>query len=81
MMAILASTATAAAQIGAALMFTVVAFTVVEIPLISYLATPVKTLAVVQRLNDWISVRRHAILAVAVGGFGLFLVVAGVGKA
>ena len=54
-------------------MFTVVAFTVVEIPLISYLATPAKTLAVVERLNDWIGVRRHAILAIVVGGFGLYL--------
>lgn len=79
-MAILASTATATAQIGAALMFTVVAFTVVEIPLISYLATPAKTLAIVQRLNDWISVHRHAILAIVLGGFGLYLVVTGMGK-
>jgi hypothetical protein len=53
--AILASGATGAAQVGAALIFTLVAFTVVEVPLISYLATPEKTLAVVQRLNDWIS--------------------------
>jgi hypothetical protein len=59
--AILASGAAAAAQVGAALIFTLVAFTVVEVPLISYLATPAKTLAVVQRLNDWISARRRAI--------------------
>ena len=77
---ILASTATAAAQVGAALTFTVVAFTVVEIPLIGYLATPAKTLAVVQRLNDWISARRHAIPALAVGAFGVLLVVTGMGK-
>jgi hypothetical protein len=49
---ILASTATADAQVGAALMFTLVAFTVVEVPLVSYLATPAKTLAVVQQLNE-----------------------------
>ena len=77
---ILASTATAAAQVGAALTFTVVAFTVVEIPLIGYLATPAKTLAVVQRLNDWMSARRHAIPAVAVGACGVLLVVTGMGK-
>jgi hypothetical protein len=80
-MAILASPASAAAQVGAALTFTVVAFTVVEVPLISYLATPAKTLAVVQRLNDWIGVRRHAILAFVIGGFGLILVVTGMGNA
>jgi hypothetical protein len=37
---ILASSATAAAQLAAALTFTLVAFAVVEVPLISYLATP-----------------------------------------
>ncbi len=45
---ILASTATVGAQVGAALMFTLVAFTVVEVPLIGYLTTPAKTLAVVR---------------------------------
>jgi Sap, sulfolipid-1-addressing protein len=75
--AILASGATAAAQVGAALIFTLVAFTVVEVPLISYLATPAKTLAVVQRLNDWISARRRAIPVVVVGALGVLLVVTG----
>ena len=59
--AILASRAAADAQVSAALMFTLVAFTVAEIPLISYLATPAKTLAVVLRLHDWIGARRQAI--------------------
>jgi hypothetical protein len=78
--AILASGAAAAAQVGAALIFTLVAFTVVEVPLISYLATPAKTLAVVQRLNDWISARRRAIPVVVVGALGVLLVVTGMGK-
>ena len=76
---ILASGATATAQVGAALMFTLVAFTVVEVPLISYPATPAKTLAVVQRLNNWISARRQAIPAV-VGALGFLFVVTGMGK-
>jgi hypothetical protein len=59
-------------------MFTLVAFTVAEIPLISYLATPAKTLAVVLRLHDWISTRRQAITAVVVGAFGVLLVVTGI---
>ena len=78
--AILASGTTAAAQVGAALLFTLVAFTVVEVPLISYLSTPAKTLAVVQRLNDSISARRHAIPAFVVGAIGVLLVVTGMGK-
>jgi hypothetical protein len=61
MVAILTSGASVAEQLGAAQFFTVVAFTAVEVPLITYLAMPAKTLAVVQRLNEWISDRRHAI--------------------
>jgi Sap, sulfolipid-1-addressing protein len=79
--AILASGAAAAAQVSAALMFTVVAFTVAEIPLMSYLAMPAKTVAVVLRLHDWIKARRQAILAVFVCTFGVLLVVSGMGNA
>jgi hypothetical protein len=78
--AILASGAPAAEQVGAALMFTLVAFTVAEVPLVSYLATPTKTLAVVQRLNDWMNERRHIIPAVVVGACGLLLVATAIGK-
>jgi len=78
--AIMASEPTAAAQVGAALMFTVVAFTVVEVPLITFLTAPAQTLAVVRRLNDWISARRQAIPAIVVGAIGFLLVVSGLGK-
>ena len=78
--AIMASEPTAAAQVGAALMFTVVAFTVVEVPLITYLTSPAQTLAVVRRLNDWITARRQAIPAIVIGAIGFLLVVSGVGK-
>jgi hypothetical protein len=75
--AILASGATAAEQFGAALMFTLVAFTVVEVPLVTYLATPAKTLAIVQRLNDWMGVHREPIIAAVVCTFGAVLMVTG----
>jgi hypothetical protein len=77
---ILASTATAGAQVGAALTFTLVAFTVVEVPLISYLTTPVQTLLVVQRLNEWISARREAIPVIVIGLVGVLLTVTAMGK-
>ena len=80
MVAILTSGATAAEQFGAALMFAVVAFTVVEVPLVTYLATPAKTLAVVQRVNAWISARRHAIPTIVVGAIGVLLLVTGMGN-
>jgi len=78
--AIVASEPTAAAQVGAALMFTLVAFTVVEVPLVTYLTTPARTLAVLRRLNAWISERRQAIPAVVVGAIGFLLLATGVGK-
>jgi Sap-like sulfolipid-1-addressing protein len=77
---ILASTATVGAQVGAALMFTVVAFTVVEVPLIGYLTTPTQTLAVMQRLNEWIRARRQVIPSVLIGIVGALLLVTGMGK-
>jgi hypothetical protein len=80
MITILTSGEPATAQFVAALTFTVIAFTVVEIPLITYLATPAKTLAAVQRLNNWIGARRHAMPPVILGAVGLLVVVAGMGK-
>jgi hypothetical protein len=80
MIAILASRAPGGEQVGAALMFTLVAFTVAEVPLVSYLATPTKTLALVQRLNEWMNERRHIIPAVVVGACGLLLVATAIGK-
>lgn len=77
---ILASRATVAAQLGAALMFTLVAFTVVEVPLIGYLTTPAKTLDVVRRLNEWIHSRRQVIPSVLIGVVGALLLVTGMGK-
>ena len=80
MIAILASGAPAAEQVGAALMFTIVAFTVAQVPLVSYLATPTKTLAVLHRLNDWMNERRHTIPAVVLGACGVLLVATAIGK-
>ena len=79
-LAIVASEPGAPAQVGAALMFTVVAFTVVEVPLVTYLTAPTQTLAVVRRMNDWISERRQAIPGMVVGAMGCLLLVSGMGK-
>jgi hypothetical protein len=76
--AILASRAGAAAQVSAALMFTFVAFTVAEVPLISYLVMPAKTVIVVLQLHDWMSTRRQALRAAVVIAVGVLLMVAGV---
>ena len=78
--AIVATEPTATAQVGAALMFTVVAFAVVEVPLITYVTSPAQTLAVVRRLNDWICARRQAIPAVVMSAIGFMILVSGLGK-
>ncbi len=79
-LAIVASEPAAAGQLGAAVFFTVVAFAVVEVPLVTYLTAPTQTLAVVQRLNGWMSARRHAIPAVVVAVLGLSLLASGMGR-
>jgi hypothetical protein len=67
---ILASDAAPAAQAGALLVFNVVAFELVEIPLMSYLAAPEKTRVFIATLHDWIRSRRrgHVAALVAVAG-------------
>ncbi len=68
---ILASGAAALTQVAALLMFNVVAFALVEIPLLAYVLAPKKTATSMAVLNDWIRSRRRpqvAILLAAVGG-------------
>lgn len=79
--AILASGGAIGAQLTAALMFTVVAFAVVEIPLVSYLATPAKTQAVILQLHTWVRARRRRIFAVILAVTGVLLVGTGMGTA
>jgi hypothetical protein len=77
---ILASGAAALTQIAALLMFNVVAFALVEIPLLAYVLAPKKTAAWMTALQNWIrSRRRHevAILLASVGG--VFLAIGAVG--
>jgi hypothetical protein len=78
--AIMGSEPSTPAQVGSAIMFTVVAFTVVEVPLVTYLTAPAQTMAVVGRMNEWLTERRQAIPGVIVGALGFLLLVSGVGK-
>ena len=67
---ILASGETPVAQAQALLLFNIVAFTLVEIPLISYIAAPKKTQALLASLHAWLQSRqrRDMALVVAAGG-------------
>jgi hypothetical protein len=74
---ILASGAAAMAQVGALLMFNVVAFSLVQIPLVAYLLAPDKTRASMGALNDWIRSRRRAEVATLLAGVGCVLLAVG----
>jgi len=75
---IMASGAAAATQIGALLTFNVVAFALVEVPLLAYVAAPDRTRALMIALNDWIRARRRLEVAALLAAVGCFLLVVGV---
>jgi hypothetical protein len=77
MAAILAAGVAPATQAEALLVFNVVAFTLVEIPLVSYLAAPRKTREFMVALQEWLRSRSHRGLAALLAGGGCFLLVLG----
>lgn len=79
MLVILASGAAAGTQVAAALVFTLVAYTVTEIPLVTYVVSPAKTQAVVMRMHGWLCAHRRPIFALALGAVGAMMIAKGVG--
>lgn len=79
--AILASGAAIGTQVSAAVAYMVVMLAMVEIPLVSYLAKPAKTEAVVLLVRDWLRARSRQILAVGVAVMGVFLLSSAMGSA
>jgi hypothetical protein len=75
---IVASEAAATTQVGALLMFIVVAFALVELPLVAYLLAPARTRAAMTALNDWIRSRRRGEVAALLAGVGCVLLAAGI---
>jgi hypothetical protein len=76
--AIAASGAAIGTQFSAAVAFIVLMLAVVEVPLVTYLATPTRTQAVMVQLHDWMRPRRRRIVAVMVAVSGIVLVATGV---
>lgn len=74
---IVASGAAASVQVGALLLFNVVAFAFVEIPLLCYLVAPDRTRTALSALNDWLRARRRNAVTVLLAVVGCVLVVAG----
>jgi hypothetical protein len=75
--AILAMGGAIGTQISAAVVFNVVMLAVCEITLVSYLATPTRTLAIIDQLNTWVRAHRRRIVSLMVGVAGVCLVVTG----
>lgn len=73
----MASGAAAGTQISAALMFTLVAFAIVEVPLVSQLTSPAKTQAAMLRLQDWLRARRGPMFAIILGAGGVLMFTSG----
>ncbi|WP_293001974.1 GAP family protein [Mycobacterium sp.] len=79
MLVIMASGAAAGTQVAAALVFTLVAYTLTELPLVAYLMAPGKTQAVVMGMHGWLAARRRPIFAVLLGALGVMMLAKGVG--
>jgi hypothetical protein len=76
--AIMASGAAISAQLGAAVMFTVVVLVVVEIPLVSFVMTPAKTDAFMLQLQAWVQTHRRQVFAVMLAMAGVMLLARGI---
>jgi Sap, sulfolipid-1-addressing protein len=77
-LAIAASGAALGTQVSAAIVFSLVAFAIAEIPLVGYLASPEKTTVAVAKTHDWICAYRRPIFACILGLFGVLMVASGV---
>lgn len=75
---ILASGAAALTQVAVLVAFNVVAFALVEIPLLAYLLAPKPTAKAVAALHEWIRSRRRRDVAILLAMVGGAFVVAGV---
>jgi hypothetical protein len=74
---IVASGAAASVQFGALLLFNVVAFGFVEIPLLCFVVAPDRTRALLSTVQDWLRTRRRRAVAILLTAVGCVLLVAG----
>ncbi len=74
---ILASGAAALTQVAVLIAFNVVAFALVEIPLLAYLLAPKPTAKAVAALHEWIRSRRRRDVAIALAVIGCAFIAAG----
>jgi hypothetical protein len=75
---IMASGAAAATQVGALVTFNVVAFALVEVPLLAYVIAPDRTRALTAALPNWIQTRRRLEVAALLAAAGCLLLAVGI---
>jgi hypothetical protein len=75
---ILASGASALTQVAVLIAFNVVAFALVEIPLLVYLLAPKRAAKAVTALHEWIRSRRRRDVAIALAVIGCAFIAAGI---
>jgi DNA-binding LytR/AlgR family response regulator len=75
---IMASGAAAATQVGALVTFNVVAFALVEVPLLAYVIAPDRTRALTAALHNWIQTRRRLEVAALLAAAGCLLLAVGI---
>jgi hypothetical protein len=78
---IVASGAAIGTQVSAAIAFVVGLLAIVEIILVSYLATPAKTQALVQLVHDWVRAHHRQVLVAMFAVIGVAMVANGMGSA
>lgn len=77
---ILKSGVAAGTQVAALLVFNLVAFAVVMIPLVGYLAAPGATRARVDQFYVWVGAHERLVITTVAGGIGAYLLIVGTTK-
>jgi hypothetical protein len=67
-------------DVVAIIIFNVVMFALVELPLLGFLLSPDRTRALTGRFNEWMARRRRTIVVVVAGAVGAYLLVSGLSK-
>jgi len=78
--AILKSGVGTGGQIGALLVFNVIAFTAVEIPLLSFLIAPDATRTRTDQLYQWVTSHQRVVITTLAGIVGIYLILIGISK-
>jgi hypothetical protein len=67
-------------DVVAIIIFNVVMFALVELPLLGFLLSPDRTRALTGRFSEWMARRRRTIVAVVAGAIGAYLLVSGLAE-